>query len=112
MPPVFFNALWPFVSEKNLSMIRKHMGLPKSNWWWGEYPGDIQIMRVRDSRGPKVELELVTTENGMNLLKITEKRLYTIDGKTDIRSVTVPANPANNLFKEKKRTTRKVQRTK
>lgn len=99
----FFDGLYLFLTaEKKREMRQKYYGQPDTDAWWGEFPGDVQIFRIESPDGPRLKVRIrslgITSatrdrwEPGMNEVTVIDKRPYTIDGKPNLRTVTVPAN--------------------
>jgi len=93
----FFDPLFIYLTdEKKRELRQKYYGQPDTDAWWGEYPGDVQIFRVPDSRGPRVEIKVRRKNNTENEVIVTEKhRPVLCDGRPieDLGSVVVPRNP-------------------
>ena len=94
----FFNELYLYLdTEGKRKMRQRFYGQPDTDAWWGEYPGDVQIFRLTcpfSERGPrlKVKVQAVPGDPSKMCVKIIDKRSFTIDGKSDLKSVIVPAN--------------------
>ena len=89
----FFNDLYPFLENKGKREMRqKFYGQPDSDCWWGDYPGERQIFHIQDPTGPRVKTKIVKQNVTSNTIAIVDKRQVWIDGKDDIKEVTVPRN--------------------
>ena len=88
----FFEYLYPFLEEKGKrAMWKKYYGHEMGDCWWGEYEGDIQILRVEDPKGPCLKIKVenlkvagpdrIPTESGTNLITVIDKRRYQFLGQ-------------------------------
>jgi hypothetical protein len=90
----FFNELWPILTAEQKKPLReKWYNHNDGDCWWGECVGDVQIFRIESANGPRLKVELKLLTNGTQIVTIVDKRSYTVDGKLDIKTVTVPSNP-------------------
>lgn len=99
----FFSELYPYTTPETRKEMRKRFyGQPDTDAWWGEYPGDVQIFRIQSPDGPRLKVKVCSLgfdektrkacEPGQNRVTVVDKRPFTIDGKSDLKEVTVPAN--------------------
>ncbi len=50
-----------------------------TNCWWGEYPGDVQILRIESAEGPRLEvLVRPVREDGHNEVWVVDGRPFTV----------------------------------
>ena len=101
----FFNELYPFLDEEGKRKVRlKFFGQP-TDAWWGEYPGDKQIFRIAEAKGPRINVKVLKKDElekkDLTRVVIKDKRYYTIYGEESVAFVDVPIN-----YKVKPRKTR------
>jgi len=95
----FWDPLYPFLDEKSLKKMQQvFYGHTKGDCWWGEYEGDLQIMRIESALGPRLKIEIVPSYVGHNIIKVTDKRKFIRAGVSSVTLGTppmwsVPANP-------------------
>ena len=89
----FFNELYPMLNEEAKAALRQRMYGQPTDAWWGEYPGDVQLFRIECAYGPRLAVRVVRVSETENKVIIIDKRPYTIDKKSNVKSVVVPANP-------------------
>lgn len=97
----FFNELWNDLDEMQRMNVRKRNNYGPGDCWWGEFAGDVQIIRVTEASGPRIKMRIHSQGNS-NRIVILDKRSYSIDKKERLAEIVVPANPSPS-FKGKKR---------
>lgn len=89
----FFNELYPFLNEEGIAKVRQKFYGHQHEAWWGEYPGDTQIFRIRNADGPRLKVRISDSDRPLEcVVAITDKREYWIDGKFRLSHVLVPKN--------------------
>ncbi len=91
----FFNELFPLLDAAHVRKVHERFGYADraGEIWWGEFAGDLQIFRVDDPAGPRLEVDVEPVDRRTNRVKVVDGRAFTIDGKADLREVVVPTNP-------------------
>ncbi len=92
----FFNEIFPLLDAAHVRKVHDHFGYTDQDGeiWWGEFPGDVQIFRVEDPDGPRLDVDVERVDAKRNKVRVKpDGRPFTIDGKADLTEVVVPSNP-------------------
>jgi hypothetical protein len=103
----FFNDLYPFLeSVGKKKMQQAFYGHTDGDAWWGEYDGDEQIFRIRDSKGPALKLSVREMEDErLMVISVTDKRVWSLAGGKKPESILLPRYPGAEFdgYNQKKR---------
>jgi hypothetical protein len=89
----FFEEMYTWLTRTQKRRYRKaHTGQPDTDCWWGEWPTDKQVFRIKSAKGPRIKMKVKAIDEFKNEVTIKDKRDYLVAGER-LRSMVVTANP-------------------
>ena len=54
----FFQEPFSYLTKTGQEAFRLMSGYSKNDCWWGEFSGDLQIVRITSPNGPRIEMKI------------------------------------------------------
>lgn len=103
----FFDKEFNELNSEDQEAKKKKHGHPPQFIWFGEYVGDIQIIRIENPNGPRIKMD-VEFDGNSTFSKITDDRQFTLgtqSGKDSFKlegNQMIPSFRPQYLIKESK----------
>jgi len=89
IPNKFFDEVFQYLTDRGKQWYRdRNSGWGTTDCWYGEFPGDKQVFRIKSLNGPRIKLKVTKISKDKNRLTILDKRDYTVDGKRETEIIT------------------------